>query len=282
MSVEKKVALVTGVSKGGSGMASALALVQAGWLTYAGARHVENVAQLREQGIRVIPLDVTDEQSMQSAVQQIEVEQGAVDALVNNAAYGEMGPVEEVSIERIRRQFETNVFGLVRMCQLVLPGMRRKGWGRIVNVSSMGGEFTTPFAGFYHATKYAVESLSDALRIEVEPFGIDVVVVQPGGINTPLGHQTIEAIPDGVGSAYAEALRGFRQVSDIAIQATDMMVTPQQVAHVILEAIQAEKPLTRSKVNANDMTQINQERNTVDRQRDATFRQQFNLPSIQR
>ncbi|MDX2161238.1 MAG: SDR family NAD(P)-dependent oxidoreductase [bacterium] len=176
---------------------------------------------------------------------------------------------------------QTNVFGLVRMCQLVLPEMRRKGWGRIINVSSMGGEMTIPFASFYHATKYAVESLSDGLRIEVQPFGIDVVVIQPGGINTPLGHQTVAAIPTEMGSAYAEALRGFRHVSNLAIQAAQMMVTPDQVAQVILEAIQADHPLTRYKVNTNDTRTVNQERDVTDRQRDAAFRQQFGLTNPQ-
>lgn len=277
MTGKNNVALVTGVSSGGTGMASAVALAQAGWLTYAGARRVDAVADLRDYGIRVVQLDVTDEESMRRAVGQIEKEQGAVGALVNNAAYGEMGPVEEVSPERVRRQFETNVFGLVRMCQLVLPGMRHNGWGRIINVSSMGGEMTIPFAGFYHATKYAVESLSDALRIEVQPFGVDVVVVQPGGINTPLGHQTVAAIPDDPNSAYAQALRGFRRVSDLAIQQTAAMVTPEQVAQIILEAIQSDQPLTRYKVNTSDTRTTNQERNTADRQRDAAFRQQFGL-----
>lgn len=278
MSQVDKTALITGVSVGGSGFAAALALAQAGWTTYAGSRRPETLESLGQQGIRVLRLDVTDEGSIQAAVSGIEARHGAVDALVNNAAYGEMGAVEAVPMERIRRQFETNVFGLVRMCQAVLPGMRRKGWGRIVNVSSMGGEFTTPFAGFYHASKYAVESLSDALRMEVQPFGVEVVVVQPGGINTPLAHQTIAAIPTDPQSAYAPQLHAFRQVNEGMMAMFDQLtVSPEQVARVILDALQADHPLTRYKVTVQDMQAVNQARDAADRERDRTLRQQFGL-----
>jgi NAD(P)-dependent dehydrogenase (short-subunit alcohol dehydrogenase family) len=273
-----RTALITGVSVGGSGYAAAAALAQAGWTTYAGSRRPETLESLGQQGIRVLRLDVTDEVSIQAAVSDIEAQHGAVDVLVNNAAYGEMGAVEEVPIARIRRQFETNVFGLVRMCQAVLPGMRRKGWGRIVNVSSMGGEFTTPFAGFYHASKYAVESLSDALRMEVQPFGIEVVVVQPGGINTPLAHQTVEAIPADPQSAYALQLHAFRQVSEgMRAMFDQLTVSPEQVTQVIVDAVEAVHPLTRYKVTLQDMQAVNQQRDTADRERDKTLRQQLGL-----
>jgi NAD(P)-dependent dehydrogenase (short-subunit alcohol dehydrogenase family) len=281
MTVERKVALVTGVSAGGSGWATALQLAQAGWITYAGTRRPQAAADLQQQGITVLPLDVTDEASMQAAVRSIEAQHGKIDALVNNAAYGEMGPVEEVPLERIRRQFETNVFGLVRMCQLVLPGMRRQGWGRIINVSSMGGEFTTPFAGFYHATKYAVESVSDAVRMEVQPFGVDVVVVQPGGINTPLAFQTVEAIPTNETSAYRAYLQAFRVVSEASMQMMDQIgVAPESVAKVIVSAIQADQPYTRYKIAPQDMEAVNSTRNTSDRERDAALRQQLGLAAV--
>src|SRR3954454_1784677 len=185
--------LVTG-SSSGIGRATAERLAGRGFTVYLPARRVESIADLEARGCRVLALDVTDEDSMQAAVATVVDEQGAVGALVNNAGYSQSGAVEEVPIEEVRRQFETNVFGLVRMCQLVLPGMRAQRHGRIVNVSSMGANFTFPGGGFYHATKYAVEAISDALRFEVKGFGIDVVIVQPGIIRTGFAEAATDAI----------------------------------------------------------------------------------------
>jgi NAD(P)-dependent dehydrogenase (short-subunit alcohol dehydrogenase family) len=178
-----KAVLITGCSTG-IGHATALRLAKAGHTVYATARRVDSIADLRAAGAHTLALDVTDEASMAAAVQQVTEEQGAVGVLINNAGYSQSGAIETLSMDDLRRQFETNVFGLVRMCQLVLPGMRRQGWGRIVNISSMGANFTFPGGGAYHATKYAVEALSDALRFEVKGFGVDVVVIQPGLIRT--------------------------------------------------------------------------------------------------
>src|SRR5918994_470381 len=185
MSVSKAV-LITGCSSG-IGWATADWLVNVGWRVYATARNVEKIAPLGESGCRLLALDVTDEDSMHRAVEEVEREEGAVGALVNNAGYSQSGAVEAVTMEKVRAQFETNVFGLVRMCQLVLPGMRRQGYGRIVNVSSMGGKLTFPGGGFYHATKYSVEAISDALRFEVKGFGVDVAIIEPGLIKTHFG-----------------------------------------------------------------------------------------------
>ena len=151
-----------------------------------GLRHgtPETLADLESAGARTLALDVTSEESMTAAVKRIEDECGRVGTLVNNAGYGEYGTIEEADLDRVRAMFETNVFGLARLTQLVLPGMRRAQRGRVVNVSSMGGRITFPVGGYYHATKYAVEAISDALRNEVRPFGIDVVVVEPGLIRT--------------------------------------------------------------------------------------------------
>jgi NAD(P)-dependent dehydrogenase (short-subunit alcohol dehydrogenase family) len=278
----RKVALITGVSKGGTGEAAALALTRAGWIVYAGARCPDKLADLSAQGITVIRLDVTDEASMRSAVELIERAQGRIDALVNNAAYGEMGAVEDVPLDQVRAQFETNVFGLVRMCQLVLPLMRRQRGGRIVNLSSMGGEMTTPFAGYYHATKYAVESLSDALRMEVVPFGIDVIVIQPGGINTPLAHQTVQSIPLGEASPYRAQLAAFRKVSEAMMGMSEQVnVSPERVAEVIVSTLIRDQPLTRYKVTTQDMDEINVARSAADRERDAALRQQLGLADVE-
>src|SRR4051812_17096408 len=155
--------LITGCSSG-IGHATAERLAAAGWTVYATARKPETLADLEGRGCRTLALDVTDEASMQAAVAAVQGEHGAVGALVNNAGYSQSGPIEEVPIEAARRQFETNVFGAMRLTQLVLPGMREQGWGRVVNVSSMGANFTFPGGGWYHATKHALNALSDALR----------------------------------------------------------------------------------------------------------------------
>jgi NAD(P)-dependent dehydrogenase (short-subunit alcohol dehydrogenase family) len=189
MNVSKAV-LITGCSSG-IGWATARRLADVGWKVYATARNVQKIAPLEQRGCKLLPLDVTDKDSMISAVDEVERREGAVGVLVNNTGYSQSGAVEAVPMEKVRRQFETNVFGLARMCQLVLPGMRRQGYGRIVNVSSMGGRLTFPGAGYYHATKHAVEALSDALRFEVEGFGVKVSVIEPGLIRTGFAHAAV-------------------------------------------------------------------------------------------
>ena len=172
--------LITGCSSG-IGQAAALALHEAGRTVVATARNPDTLSGLAARGLRTLALDVTDESSMRAAVDAA----GPIDVLVNNAGYGLYGTVEQLPMAEIRRQFETNFFGLVRLTQLVLPGMRAAGGGRILNVSSMGGRATLPGGAFYHASKYAVEALSDALRMEVARFGIHVVLIEPGPVRTP-------------------------------------------------------------------------------------------------
>src|SRR5688572_21364106 len=175
--------LITGCSTG-IGRAAAGRLARSGMTVYATARRLDSIEDLARAGCRTLALDVTDEDSMRAAVEEVERAEGAVGALVNNAGYSQSGAVETVPLDDVRRQFETNVFGLLRMCQLVLPGMRREHTGRIVNVSSMGGKLTFPGGGVYHATKHAVEALSDALRFEVRGFGVHVSIIEPGLIKT--------------------------------------------------------------------------------------------------
>src|ERR687891_716492 len=188
--------LITGCSTG-IGRATAERLIKNGWKVTATARRIETIKDLADTGARVLPLDVTDEASMEAAVSQVEKDDGAVGILINNAGYGLQGPFEEFPMEDVRRQFETNVFGLVRMCQLVLPGMRRQGWGRIVNVSSIGGKVVFPGGSFYHGTKHAVEAISDALRFEVRPFGVRVIIVEPGTVITPFSETALSSITAG-------------------------------------------------------------------------------------
>lgn len=183
MACTSKAVLITGCSTG-IGRATAERLAGGDWTVYATARRLESIADLEQRGCRTLVLDVTDEDSMRAAVATVEQAEGSVGALVNNAGYSQSGALETVALDDVRAQFETNVFGLLRMCQLVLPGMRRAGEGRILNISSMGGRLVFPGGGAYHATKYAVEAMSEAMRFEVGGFGVDVVLIEPGLITT--------------------------------------------------------------------------------------------------
>jgi NAD(P)-dependent dehydrogenase (short-subunit alcohol dehydrogenase family) len=195
MAERSKAVLITGCSSG-IGRATAERLAEKGWTVYATARRLEAIRDLEGRGCRLLPLDVTDEASMRAAVAAVEEAEGAVGVLVNNAGYSQSGALESVPIDSVRRQFETNVFGLLRMCQLALPGMRAQGFGRIVNVSSMGGKLVFPGGGAYHATKYAVEALSDALRFELGGFGVDVVLIEPGLIRTGFAEEAVGSIAE--------------------------------------------------------------------------------------
>src|SRR3954452_13477876 len=190
--------LVTGCSTG-IGRATAQRLLGGTRPVVATARRADTLAELEAAGAEVLPLDVTDDDSMRAAVDTVVERHGAVGVLVNNAGYSQSGAIETLPMEALRRQFETNVFGLVRMCQLVLPGMRAQRWGRIVNMSSMGGTLTFPGAGAYHASKYAVEAISDALRFEVQGFGVGVTIVQPGAIRTEFAATVGKEIPSDSG-----------------------------------------------------------------------------------
>jgi NADP-dependent 3-hydroxy acid dehydrogenase YdfG len=198
MGEASKAVLVTGCSTG-IGRATAERLAKKGLTVYATARKLDSIADLEASGCRTLALDVTDEQSMSAAVGAVEEAEGAVGALVNNAGYSLSGAVEALDLDEVRRQFETNVFGLVRMCQLVLPGMRRQRYGRIVNLSSIGGKVVFPGGGAYHGTKHAVEGFSDALRFEVANFGVAVSVVEPGLIRTEFASTAVGTIGEGDG-----------------------------------------------------------------------------------
>lgn len=282
MAEVSRAVLITGCSSG-IGRATAERLASAGWPVYATARRPESIADLAERGCRTLALDVTDEESMRDAVDAVEEAEGAVGGLVNNAGYSQSGALEALSMERLRAQFETNVFGLVRMCQLVLGGMRRQGWGRIVNVSSMGGRLTFPGGGAYHATKHAVEALSDALRFEVRGFGIDVVVIEPGLIRTRFGETAAGSIADperssddpygsfnaAVGAATAGIYEG---------PLARLGGGPETVAKAIERAISARRPKTRYKVTPSAHLVMAQRRLLSDRAWDAFIRSQFPSP----
>jgi NAD(P)-dependent dehydrogenase (short-subunit alcohol dehydrogenase family) len=245
-----RVALVTGASSG-IGERTALRLREAGFEVYAVARRVERMAALADAGVHVLAMDVTDDASMTSGVARIVEEQGRIDVLVNNAGYGSYGAVEDVPLEEARRQFEVNVFGLARLTQLVTPHMRRVAAEplaqrcRIVNVSSVGGKFYEPLGAWYHATKFAVEGFSDSLRIELAPFGIDVVIIEPGPIRTEWNQISRESLTEtSRGGAYEAQAAKVRRVLERADR-PPLGSRPDVVARKIVAAVQANTPRAR-------------------------------------
>jgi len=290
MSDASRTVLITGCSSG-IGHSSARRLGAAGWTVYATARRPDSIADLAEAGCETLALDVTDEASMAAAVERVEAASGPIGALVNNAGYSQSGAVETLPMERLRAQFETNVFGLVRMCQLVLPGMRRAGFGRIVNISSMGGRMTFPGGGAYHGSKYAVEALSDALRFEVRGFGVDVVVIEPGLIKTRFGETAASSLgaTDGPVGEDPEAGRddpyaGFNAaVGAATVGAYEGPLArlgggPDAVAKVIQRALEARNPRPRYRVTASARLILAQRRLLPDRAWDAFLASQFPKP----
>jgi NAD(P)-dependent dehydrogenase (short-subunit alcohol dehydrogenase family) len=280
MSEVSRAVLITGCSTG-IGRATAERLAGGGWTVYASARRLESIADLADRGCRTLALDVTDEASMQAAVAQVTETEGAVGALVNNAGYSQSGAVETVPMDEVRRQFETNVFGLVRMCQLVLPGMRRQRWGRIVNLSSMGGKLVFPGGGFYHGTKYAVEAISDALRFEVRGFGVDVVIVEPGIIVTEFGRAAAGSMA-GVETDgdYGEFNRAVAKATEGAYEGPIAWLGagPDAVARKIEKALNARRPKTRYPVTASARILLTQRALLPDRGWDAFVGTQFPQP----
>jgi NAD(P)-dependent dehydrogenase (short-subunit alcohol dehydrogenase family) len=261
-----RAVLITGCSSG-IGWATAERLSRRGRTVYATARNVEEISPLAQSGCRLLPLDVTDEESMRHAVEEVERIEGAVGVLINNAGYSQSGAIEEVPMEKVRRQFETNVFGLVRMCQLALPGMREQGFGKIVNLSSMGGRLTFPGGGFYHASKHAVEAVSDALRFEVRDFGVDVVVIEPGLIRTGFAQTAVGSMGEGSGpyaGFEAEVARATRENYERGPLAA-LGGGPETVAEVIERALSTARPRSRYTVTPSAKLLISARRLLPDR-----------------
>jgi NAD(P)-dependent dehydrogenase (short-subunit alcohol dehydrogenase family) len=234
------------------GPPGALAFAKTGRSTMATARRRQALDDLAAVGCRTLALDVTDEDSMVNAVREAASLPGGIFALVNNAGYAEIGPLEELAIEDVRRQFETNVIGTLRMCQLVLPGMRRRGRGRIINVSTMGGLLAMQGGGYY-ASKHALEALSDSLRAEVAPFGIEVVVIEPGLVWSRFNERARQskALVSG-GGPYDELKRALatRAFSEDPGVPRFVGATPERVAAVIVGAVEADRPRPRYRVTA--------------------------------
>jgi len=295
-----EVVLITGCSSG-IGRAAAIRLHEAGLRVYATARRPATLADLASRGIHTLALDVTDEPSMTRAVAAVEADAGAVSVLINNAGYGLYGPVEQQPMAEIRRQFETNFFGLVRLTQLVLPGMRLRRRGRILNVSSMGGRVTLPGGAFYHASKYAVEALSDALRMEVVQFGIDVVLIEPGPVKTPWNEVAAASLstaapgpPDaglaGPGGSDADSAvardpyAAYKAAvgASFATAQTGLLArlgsTAEDIAKVITHAVTTPRPRTRYLINPVAKSVVAMNRLLPGRAYDAVLRLQYRLP----
>ena len=273
--------LITGCSSG-IGHATALRLVNDGWTVYATARRPETLSELQQAGCRTLALDVCDEASMQAAVRAVTETEGAVGVLINNAGYSQSGAVESVPLPDVRRQFETNVFGLVALTQLVLPGMRAQRFGKVVNLSSMGGRLTFPGGGLYHATKYAVEAISDALRFEVRGFGVDVILIEPGLIVTRFGETAAGSVAQAAGEPgpYAEFNASVAKLTAGAYTGPMAKLggPPERVADVIVKALKAKKPRARYPVTPSARLLINQRRMMPDGAWDRVMRSQFPTP----
>jgi NADP-dependent 3-hydroxy acid dehydrogenase YdfG len=275
-----KAVLITGCSSG-IGEATARRLAAGGWTVYATARRLETIEHLKDAGCRTLALDVTDEASMRAAVEEVERTEGAVGVLVNNAGYSQGGAIEQVPLDAVRAQFETNVFGLIAITQMVLGGMRKQHWGKVVNIGSMGGRLTFPGAGLYHATKYSLEAISDALRFEVRGFGVDVVLIEPGLIVT-------EFAATAVSKAGETATDGPYAEFDAKVSALTTGVYegpmrhlgggPEVVAKAIDKAISRRRAPSRVPVTASAHLSILQRKLTPDRVWDAAMRAQFPQP----
>ena len=276
--MSNKVALVTGGSSG-IGEATALKLQELGYTTYAAARRVERMEHLTTTGIRPLAMDVTDDESMQSGVEQIVAEEGRIDVLVNAAGYGSYGALEDVPLSEARNQFEVNLFGAARLTQLVLPRMREQRSGTVVNITSMGGKIYTPLGAWYHATKHALEALSDCLRMELKPFGIDVVVIEPGGIRTEwpgIAAQKVRAV-SGTGP-YAP--QGNAVADSLASESTQRRSSPPElIAKTIAKAVTARRPKTRYAVGYGAKPMIFLHDVLPDRAFDAFIRRAVGVPS---
>lgn len=239
-----KIALVTGASSG-IGAMTAIELAKEGFTVYAAARRVDKMAELEKYGIRPVSLDLTNEESIVQCVETIIKESGRIDVLVNNAGYGSYGAIEDVPMEEARRQFDVNLFGMARLIQLVTPGMRANHYGKIVNISSMGGKIWTKFGGWYHATKFAVEGFSDCLRIELAPFGIDVVVVEPGGIKTDWGIIAANHLKESTKGGAYEQYANKAADGMIKSYSGNMLTKPELIAKTVKKAVTKKRPRTR-------------------------------------
>lgn len=272
-----KTALVTGASSG-IGEATALKLKELGYIVYGAARRIDRLKTLADSGARPLALDVTDDASMEAAVGRIIAETGRVDVLVNNAGYGSYGALEDAPLDEGRYQFDVNVFGAIRLIQLVLPHMRAQKSGRIINITSMGGKLYTPLGGWYHGSKFALEALSDCLRLETKPFGIDVVVIEPGGIETEWGGIAADKVQKISGSGPYAAQANAVAASLRSDANSNRNSPPSVIAKVIGKAVTARRPKTRYVAGFGARPLLFVRRHTSDRLFDFVISRAVGLP----
>jgi NAD(P)-dependent dehydrogenase (short-subunit alcohol dehydrogenase family) len=283
VSEPSKAVLITGCSSG-IGRATALRLARRGWNVYATARRPESLAELGQAGCHTLALDVTDELSMRTAVAAVEHAEGAVGVLINNAGYSQSGAIETVPLEVVRRQFDTNVFGLVRLTQLVLPKMRAQRWGKIVNIGSMGGRLSFPGGGHYHASKHALEAISDALRFELRGFGIDVILLEPGLIRTDFADAATASMGDTESAEGADPYAHFNATVGAVTKGAyegpmrAFGAGPDRVAKVIERAIGRRRAPARIVITPSAKLMLATRRLLSDRAWDAMLRRQFPEP----
>lgn len=236
--------LITGASSG-MGKATAKKLLNEGYTVYVAARRLDQMRDLEELGATAIAMDITNDADIVTAVDRISSEKGGIDVLINNAGFGLYGAMEDTAIEDARLQFEVNLFGLARLTQLALPSMRERKAGKIVNISSMGGKIYTPLGSWYHATKHALEGWSDCLRLELKPFGIDVIIIEPGTIETEFGEVMVEPMLERSGTSAYASLAKKMAASTRETYRPGNGSPPTLIADVIARAIKERKPKTR-------------------------------------
>jgi short-subunit dehydrogenase len=246
---EKRVVLITGASSG-IGNETAKLFKQAGFKVIAVARNTDKMKDLEVLGCSIFSMDVTNEESIQNAFEEIYLEHPNIDILINNAGYCQNGFVEELTLPQLKYQFDVNVFGLIRVTQMILPKMRDKRTGHIINIGSVGGDFTSPGAGAYHASKYALESFTDAMRQELASFGISVSLIKPGGVETSFIDNA--QYPDSIaGNPYSKMRANFIKMMSTILQSKNSsfpILMPIEVANIILQTAQSNNPKTRIRI----------------------------------
>ncbi|WPR77219.1 oxidoreductase [Algoriphagus sp. NG3] len=238
----KRTVLITGAFAG-IGKATALLLAAKGYNVFGAARRVDRMEELKELGIKPVALDLANDESLIDAVNHIMKEVGHIDVLINNTGFGSYGAIEDVNIDDARYQLEVNVMGAMRLAQLVLPQMRENGQGKIINISSVGGKVAMPMGGWYHASKFALEALSDSMRMEVKPFGIDVIVVEPGATKSEWGNIAFKSLIKVSGDTPYKELA--YKVYNAFEKAASNVSSPETIAPLILKAVTSKRPHTR-------------------------------------
>ena len=240
-----KVILITGASSG-IGKDTALRLIKEGHRVYGAARRIDRMQDIVTAGGKAIKMDVTIESEIEAAVSQVIEEQGRIDVLFNNAGYGLFGAVELITIEEARRQFDVNIFGLARMTKKVIPLMRKQGSGTIINMSSVGGKVYSPFGAWYHGTKHALEGWSDCLRLELKPFNIDVVLIEPGAIATEFGSLMYDGMVErSQGTPYERPTKIMAGETEKIFSADGKLSPPSVISNLVVKAVRAKKPRIR-------------------------------------